>query len=112
MLRQISQFWPAGLERLLHACDLVDGDAVDDPHGPPPKSRGETLFDISEQRFSVHGSLVIIGATIPVRRKPAMNVSVFPVPHWNIAKDAFSAWAPTVGTDHVGSDGSGPTPLA
>src|SRR5262252_2682364 len=76
ILRQVSQFCSAGLDCLLHAGDLVEGDVVDDDDVPPPKS-GD---DISEERCSVHGSLISMGATIPVRRKPAMNVSVSQCP--------------------------------
>lgn len=76
VLRQVSQFRSTGLDCLLHAGDLVEGDVVDGDDVPPPKSRGEALFDISEDASPFMAPLISIGATIPVRRKPAMNVSV------------------------------------
>ena len=61
--RQVSQFCAAGLDCLLHASDLVEGDVVNDDDAPPPRDivrykRGTLL------RFTT--PLISIGATIPV----------------------------------------------
>jgi hypothetical protein len=106
ILRQVSQFCAAGLDCLLHASDFMEGDVVDDDDVPPPERRGETLFDISEERFSVHGSLDHHWGDDTGSTKARDECQRFPVSHWNLADKAFSAWAPTVGTDHVGGDGS------
>lgn len=106
ILRQVSQFCAAGLDCLLHASDLVEGDVVDDDDVPPPQSGGETLFNISEERFSVHGSLDQHRGDDTGLTEASDECQRFPVSHRNLADKALSAWAPTVGTDHVGGDGS------
>src|SRR5215475_6919641 len=105
VLRQVSQFCSAGLDSLLHAGDLVEGNVVDDDDVPPSKSRSQTLFDISEECVSVHGSLDYHRGYDTGSTKACNECQRFPAPHRNLADKAFSAWAPTVGTDHVGGDG-------
>src|SRR6266481_7458828 len=57
ILRQVAQFCAASLDRLLHADDFVEGDVVDD-HNVLTLERGDqTLLDVSQEGFSVHGSL-------------------------------------------------------
>src|SRR5215475_8501706 len=104
VLRQVSQFCSAGLDSLLHAGDLVEGNVVDDDDVPPSKSRSQTLFDISEECVSVHGSLDYHRGYDTGSTKACNECQRFPAPHRNLADKAFSAWAPTVGTDHVGGE--------
>src|SRR5215475_2247968 len=106
VLRQESQFCSAGLDCLLHAGDLVEGDVVGDDDVPPPESRDETLFDISEERFSVHSSLDHHRGHDTGIAEASDECQRFPMSHWNLANKAFPARAPTVETDHVGGDGS------
>lgn len=93
-------------DRLLHAGDLVEGDIVDDDDVPPPEGGGETLLNISEERFSVHGSLDHHRGDDTGSTEASDECQRFPMTHRDLANKAFSAWAPTVGTDHVGGDGS------
>src|SRR5215831_21253804 len=76
VLRQVSQLCSAGFDCLLRAGNLVEGDVVDDDDVPLPEKRSETLFDISEECFSIHSSLDHHRGHDTVLRKPAMNVSV------------------------------------
>src|SRR5260221_4610681 len=57
ILRQVAQLCAASLDRLLHAGDFVERDVVDH-HNVLTLERGDqTLRDVSEEGFSVHGSL-------------------------------------------------------
>ena len=106
ILRQVSQFCPVSLDCLPHAGDLVEGDVVEGHNVPPPASRGETLFDISEECFSIHSPLDQHRGHDTGFAEASDECQRFPMSHRNLANKAFSARAPTVGTDHVGGDGS------
>ena len=106
VLRQESQFCSAGLNCLLRAGDLVEGDVVGDDDVPPPESRDETLLDLSEDCFSIHSSLDHHRGHDTGIAEASDECQRFPMSHWNLANKAFPARAPTVGTDHVGGDGS------
>src|SRR5262249_55066109 len=91
---------------LLHTGNLVEGDVVDDDDVPPPEKRSETLFDISEECFSIHSSLDHHRGHDTGFAEASDECQRFPMSHWNLANKAFPARAPTVETDHVGGDGS------
>ena len=105
ILRQVPQFCATGLDRLLDAGDLVEGDIVDDDDVPAPECGGETLLNISEERLSVHGSLDHHRGDDAGSTETSDECQRFPVSHRNLANKAFTARAPTVGTDHIGGDG-------
>src|SRR5215216_6052624 len=56
ILRQVAQFCAGGPDRLLHAEDLVEGDVVDHHNVPTLERRHQTLLEVSQEGFSVHGS--------------------------------------------------------
>ena len=105
ILRQISQFCATGLDHLRHAGDLVEGDVVDDDDVPSSQCGREALLNISEERFSVHGSLDHHWGHDAGLPEACDEGQRFPMAHRNLANKAFSARAPTVETDHVGGDG-------
>src|SRR5262245_22422143 len=104
--RQIPKFCPASLDRLLDACDLVEGDIVEDDDVPTPERGDQTLLDVSEERFSVHGSLDHHRGDDTSLAKAGDECQCFPVSHRNIADQTLSTWAPTAEANHVGGDGS------
>src|ERR1700704_1884927 len=54
--RQVAQFCAASLDRFLHAGDFVEGDVVYDHNVLTLERGGQTLLDVSQKGFSVHGS--------------------------------------------------------
>src|SRR5229473_3699717 len=104
ILRQVAQFCAASLDRLLHAGDFVERDVVDD-HNVLTLERGDqTLLDVSQEGFSVHGSLDQHRRDDTSLTEASDKRHRFPVPHRHIPDQALSARVPTVETYHVGSD--------
>jgi len=106
ILREVPQFCPASLDRLVHAGDLVERDVVEDHDVPSPERRSQTLFYVGEERFSIHGPLDQHRGNDTGLAETGDEGQCFSAPHWNIADHAFSAWAPTVEADHVGGNRS------
>lgn len=104
--REVSQFCPAILNCLLDASNLVEGHVVEDHDVIAPQRRNETLLDIVQEGFAIHGSLDQHRGDDTGLPEAGNEGQRFPVPHRDIAEQAFSAWAPTIETDHVGGDGS------
>src|SRR6266849_4509052 len=104
ILRQVAQFCAASLDRLLHAGDFVEGDVVDDHNVLALERGGQTLLDISQEGFSVHGSLDQHRRHDTGLTEASDERHRFPVPHRHIPDQALSARVPTVGTHHVGGD--------
>jgi hypothetical protein len=105
ILRKVPQFCPASLDRLLDAGDLVERNIVEDHDVPSPQRRSETLLDVGQERFAVHGSLDQHRGDDTGLTEAGNEGQRFPAPHRNITKQAFSAWTPTVEADHVGGNG-------
>src|SRR5262249_60697416 len=56
ILGQVAQLCAGSLDGLLHAGDVVEGDVVDG-HNVPTLERGaQTVLDVGQEGFSVHGS--------------------------------------------------------
>src|SRR5205807_8644813 len=49
ILRQVAQACAAGLDRLLHARDFVEGDVVDDHNVPTLERRHQTSINVSSE---------------------------------------------------------------
>jgi hypothetical protein len=98
---EVSQFCPASLDRLVHAGDLVERNVVEDHDVPAPERGSQTLLDVGQERFSVHGSLDQHRGDDTGLAEASNEGQRFPAAHRNIAGQAFSAWAPTVEADHV-----------
>lgn len=106
ILRQVTQLRAAGSDRVPHTSDFMEGDIVDDHDVPPSEHGSQTLLDVGEKRFSIHGSLDHHGSHDAGLTEARNEGQRFPVSHRDIADQAFSAQAPAVATDHVGRNGS------
>src|SRR5256885_7132711 len=74
--RQVAEACTNSLDQLLHTSDLMERDVVDHHNVPTLKRWHQTLLYVSQESLSIHGSLISIGATMPVWRRPAINVTV------------------------------------
>src|SRR5713101_408995 len=96
ILRQVAQFRAGSLDRLRHAGDFVEGHVVDD-HDVPSLERGDqTLLDVSQEGFSVHGSLDHHRRYDAGLAEASDKRHCFPMPHRHIPDQALSARVPTV----------------
>src|SRR5712691_4766231 len=102
--RQVAQLCAAGLDRLLHAGDFVEGDVVDNHNVLTLERWDQTLLEISQEGFSVHGSLDQHRRHDASLTQAGDKRHCFPVPHGHIPNQALSARVPTVETYHVGGD--------
>jgi hypothetical protein len=103
--REVSQLRPASMDRFVDAGDLVERNVVDGDDVPSPERGSETLLDVGQERFSIHGSLDQHRGDDAGLTEAGDEGQRFPVAQRNIANQAFSAWAPAVEADHVGGNG-------
>ena len=69
-----------GLDRFLHAGNLVGSEIVHHDDIAVVERGGQALFEVREKDFSVHGPSITKGAVISSQRRPATKVRVFQVP--------------------------------
>lgn len=102
--REIAQFSSGGLDRLVHAGDLVKRDVVDD-HDVLALQRGnQTLLEVSQKGWPVHGPLDEHRRDDTSLAETGDQRHRLPMPHWDVSDQALAAWAPTVEADHIGGD--------
>ena len=76
--RQVAEAYTDSLDRLFHTSDLVERDVVDHHNVSALERWDQTLLDVSTSPFMA--PLISIGATTPVCRSPAINVTVSQCP--------------------------------
>src|SRR6202140_108252 len=77
---QVAEACTNSLDRLLHTSDFVERDVVDHHNVSALERWDQTLLYVSQEGLSIHGSFDSIGATTPVCRSPAINVTVSQCP--------------------------------
>src|SRR5215470_2746669 len=83
--RQVAQCCAASLDCLLYAEGFVERDVVDHHHIPAFERGNQTLFDISKEGLSVHGSLDNHGRNDPGLTEASNERHCFPMCHRNTA---------------------------
>src|SRR6266849_4974953 len=104
ILRQVAQAGAGGTYRLLYPGDFVEGDVVDHHNVTALEYRNQTLFDVSQEGFAVHGSFDHHRRHDASLTETSDKRQRFPVPHRHISDQALSARVPTVRPHHVGRD--------
>src|SRR5215468_2770228 len=101
--RHVAQCCAASLDCLLYAEGFVERDVVDHHHIPAFEHGNQTLFDISKEGLSVHGSLDNHGRNDPGVTEASNERHCFPMCHRNMADQALSAGAPAIRSHHIGA---------
>src|SRR5215472_10497743 len=101
--RQVAQCCAASLDCLLYADGFVERDVVDHHHIPAFERGNQTLFDISKEGLSVHGSLDNHGRDDPGLTEASNERHCFTMSDRNMADQALSAGAPAIRSHHIGA---------
>src|SRR5262252_1565477 len=104
ILRQESEACANTPESLLDPSDLVEGHIVSHHNVSMLERRRQTLLDVSQEGFAVHGPLNEHRSHDASLTQASDERYRLPVPHWRICDQAFSASAPAVQAHHIGGD--------
>lgn len=102
--RKVAQFCSGGLDRLVHAGDLVKRDVIDDHDVVALQRRDQTLFEVSQKGLAVHGALDQHRRDDARWAEAGNQGHRLPMPHWDIPDQTFAARVPTMQADHIGGD--------
>src|SRR5437660_3186086 len=102
--RQIAEACTNSLDQLLHTSDLMEGDVVDHHNVPALERWHQTLFYVSQEGLSIHGSFDQHRSHDAGLTQPSDKRHRLPVSHRGIADQALAAWVPTVEPQHVSGD--------
>lgn len=78
--RQVEDLGSAGGDGLAHAGNLVGRQVIEHDDVAVLEGRGENVADINLEGITIHRPSSTHGAVMPDKRRPAMNVFVFPMP--------------------------------
>src|SRR6201993_4876160 len=104
VLRQITEGCANSPDRLLHTSDLAEGHVVDDHNVPTLERRGETLLDVSQECFAIHGSFDQHRSHDAGLTEAGDKRHRVPVPHRSIRDQALSTRVPAVESHHIRGD--------
>src|SRR5262249_50324326 len=104
ILRQESYACANTPESLLDPSDLVEGHIVSHHNVSRLERRRQTLPDVSQKGFAVHGPLNEHRSHDASLTQASDERYRLPVPHGRIRDQAFSATAPAVQAHHTGGD--------
>src|SRR5215831_483196 len=104
ILRQESEACANTPESLLDPSNLVEGHIVSHHNVSMLERRRQTLLDVSQECFAVHGPLNEHRSHDASLAQASDERYRLPVPHWRVRDQAFSAGAPAVQAHHIGGD--------